>query len=113
MGPIAIPIRKDRVASWKAFAQELAGPRNEEFREFNERYGLTAHRAALETMPDGAAFALVEHEGPGAQSFLQQLSRSNHPFDSWFRDQISDAHGIDFKNPPQLSQPELLIDGHA
>jgi hypothetical protein len=113
MGPIVNPLAEDKVESWKAFARELVERRADEVQDMNERYGLTSHRAWLETSGDGNHYVVVEIEGKGAEKFLQRLAKSDHPFDVWFRAQISDAHGIDFENPPRVKPPELFLDAHS
>jgi hypothetical protein len=112
MKPIAIPLRPEKVESWKAFSRQLASARRAEFEDFNRRYGLTEHRAWLEKLPDGRHLVLVTHGGPGAKDFLEKLAQSDQPFDVWFREQISDAHGIDFARPLPIAMPELMIEAH-
>lgn len=113
MGPFAHRIDRGKVEEWKAFTRELSGPRRDEFRDMNRRHGITSHRAWLETEASGDCFAVVELEGDGAETFLQGLASSSEPFDSWFRDRISELHGIDFSNLPAGTSLELMLDESA
>jgi hypothetical protein len=113
MGPIVVPLREDKVASWKAFIRDLNERRADDLMDMNKRYQLSLHRAWLETGADGKTYAVVEQRGPGAETFIPRLAQSKNPFDVWFRAQISEAHGIDFDNPPRLQPPELVLDAHS
>jgi hypothetical protein len=110
MAGLAVPLLPDKVDTWKAWAQELNGSRQADFDDFNRRMGLTDHRAWLTQLPTGPA-VVVLHDGEGADQFLEKLSKSDHPFDKWFRDSISECHGMDFSTAPP--GPELMIDWRA
>ena len=109
MGAIAVPIVPGKVGAWKKFAKELNEGRSQEFKEFNERLGLTAHRAWLQENPDGTHLVIVFHEGPGGDEFIPKLAASDHPFDAWFKQQIGEAHGLDFSKPPPGPPAQLMI----
>ena len=111
MGAIAAPIMQGKVETWKKWATELKGTRKQEFQDFNKRMGLTSHRAWLQANPDGSHLVIILHEGPGAGEFMAKLATSDHAFDQWFRENVSDAHGIDFSQPPPGSPAELLVEG--
>ena len=107
-----VPLIPNKVSAWKAWAHECIGSHRTEFKAFNRRMDLTAHRAWLSNGPQGP-MAVVFHEGPGAKTFLQKLARSEHPFDTWFRDHISEYHGVDFSQPFDTPAPELVLDWHT
>jgi hypothetical protein len=109
---MAIPLLTDKVEPWREWIHECMGPRKEEFEEFNERMGLTTHRAWLERSPHGP-LAVVVVDGPGAPDFLRKLAKSEKPFDTWFRKHISEYHKIDFSKPNAVQPPELLLDWYA
>ena len=100
MGAIAVPIVPGKKKSWEAWIAELNGPRKAEFKEMNQRYGLTGHRAWLQQTPDGQHTVIAVHDGPGGDEFLGKLATSEHEFDAWFRGKIEEAHGMDFSAPP-------------
>lgn len=109
MPGIAIPLRPEKVEEWRAWTRELNTTRRAEFDDFNRRMRLTAHRAWLLRAADGPMVVVV-HDGPGADEFLVALSASDHPFDRWFRERISEYHGLDFSRPPEGAAPETAID---
>ncbi len=112
MNAIAVPVLEAKVDAWKAWVQECMGPQREEFDDFNVRMGLTLHRAWLMQSRQGPQMIVV-FDGPGADSFLQKMSTSQEPFDRWFRERISEYHGIDFSRPDILSPAELFLDWQA
>jgi len=107
MGAMAVPLPDGQVEAWKEFALQLSGPRAGEFADFNARMGLDTHQAYLQHTPAGHLVVVV-HEGPGADDFLKRVAESVHPFDSWFRKQISTLHDQDFSQPAPPA-PELMI----
>ena len=109
---LTVPLIPSKVPAWKAWVRQCIGPRKAEFEAFNERMNLTAHRAWLSNGP-GGPMAVVSHEGPGARTFLAKLAESEHPFDVWFRDHISEYHGVDFSQPVETPAPRLMLDWHA
>ncbi len=109
MGVVAAPILPGKADAWRAWVDELNGPRKAELEELNARYGLTRHRAWLQQNPDGSQLVVAVQDGPGADGFMAALAASDQPFDAWFKERISDIHGIDFSGPmPPL--PELRLD---
>jgi hypothetical protein len=106
---MAVPLITNKVEAWKAWIRECMGPRREEFDEFNERMGLTIHRVWLEQSPQGPLVVVVL-DGPGAKDFMQKIAKSKESFDRWFREHISEYHGIDFSKPNAVQPPELLMD---
>ena len=111
MAAMAIPLPDEHVEAWKEFAKQLGGPRATEFADFNARMGLKRHQAYLQQTPQGHLVVVV-HEGPGGDDFLKRVAESDHPFDSWFRQQISELHGVDYSQPAPPA-PQLWIDGTA
>jgi hypothetical protein len=88
------------------------GPRREEFDRFNERMGLTLHRAWLMQTFQGP-LAVVVFDGPGAENYLQKMATAQEPFDRWFRGRVSECHGIDLATPNMLTPAELFLDWQA
>ncbi len=112
MNAIAVPVLESKVEAWKAWVVECTGPRREEFDRFNERMGLTLHRAWLMQSRQGPV-AIVVFDGPGAERFLQKMTKSEEPFDRWFREHVAEFHGIDLSMPDMLSPAELFLDWQA
>jgi hypothetical protein len=82
--------------------------RRSEFEDFNNRMGLTMHNAWLAESPQGPV-AIVVHDGPGSASFMEKMASSDHPFDTWFRDSVSELHGIDFAQGMPGPMPEAVL----
>ncbi len=112
MNAIAVPVLETKVDQWKAWVQECMGPRREEFDDFNERMGLTLHRAWLMQSRQGPQ-VIVLFDGPGANNFLQKMATSQTPFDRWFRERVSAIHDIDLSTPDILGPAELFLDWQA
>ena len=100
MEAMAIPIKPDKVETWKSWCGELTGPRKAEFDDMNQRLGLTTHGAWHQANPDGSNLAVVVIDGPGAETFLGKMATSENAFDQWFRTSIEDIHPMDFSAPP-------------
>lgn len=95
MPGMAMPLAADKVEAWEAWTAELNGPRKAEFDDMNSRVGLVEHRAYLQPLPDGGFLVLVVAEGPGADTFLDTVSESDHEFDQWFIGSVADLHAVD------------------
>jgi hypothetical protein len=112
MNAIAVAIVESKVEAWKAWLSECMGPRRDEFEDFNERMGLTVHRAWLMQSRQGP-LAIVVFDGPRAEDFLPRLAISQEPFDRWFRERICEFHSLDFTRPGVLPPAELFLDWQA
>jgi hypothetical protein len=108
MSLILAPIADGKMGTWKQWAAELEQSKSQEFKNFNSRYGLTRHSAWLAETPAGPVAAVL-HEGPGSDDFMSKLATSDHDFDIWFRESITEIHNIDFTVPLPGSPPQLLI----
>lgn len=112
---MTVPLLNNEVETWKNWIAECNGPRSNEFHEFNNRMELTEHRAWLDMGPQGPQ-VIVIHEGPGAESMMAKLATSTHPFDTWFRENITRCHGLDFSKPMTGEMPKRMLSwtiGHA
>ncbi len=109
MGVVLAPIVAGKLEAWKHWAKELKGPRIEDLRDFNRRYGLTRHAAWLAETPAGPV-VIALHEGPGANEFMQKIGSSQLDFDVWFKEKVKEVHGLDVTQPPPGPSPELYLD---
>jgi len=112
MSAIVVPLLTDKVDAWIAWINECTGTRRTEFEEFNRRMGLTEHRVWLDEGPGGAR-TIVVHEGPGAETLMSTLATSDHPFDTWFRNNITEFHGMDFSQPMPGTTPRNMLNWTA
>jgi hypothetical protein len=108
MGLVVAPIVDGKLDAWKSFIKECkSGSKSEEFRDLNQRYKLTRHDIWHAETPAGP-MAVVLHEGPGADTFMQDIGQSDNSFDKWMRDQIGEFHNINFNEPPPGPPPQLM-----
>jgi hypothetical protein len=96
---MAVPLAADKLRAWESWVEELKGPRKAEFDDMNARLGLTEHQAYLQPTPDGNFLVVVVQEGPGSDSFTENVASSDHEFDRWFMQTVADVHGIDPVGP--------------
>ena len=108
MGLVVAPIAEGKLEAFKKWANELKGSRKAEFNELNKRYGLTRHDAWLVETPNGA-MAVVLHEGPGADSFMQKVGHSDNSFDLEMKKHLEDIHGMRMDQPPPGPMPVKLL----
>jgi len=108
MGLIVAPILEGKLEAWKSWTSEFNGPRRNEFDAFNKRYGLTRHDVWLAETPNGP-MAVVLHEGPGGESFMQKLGQSEDSFDKTFARNVQEFHGMDLNAPPPGPQPVKML----
>ena len=108
--PLVIaPIMEGKVEAWKGWAASLQnGELAEDFKDLNQRYGLTRHDAWLVTTPNGMMVAVLQ-EGPGAETFIPKLASSSHPVDEEFKKRVEEYNAFDVATPPPGPLPELLL----
>ena len=112
MYAMVAPLARNKVELWKAWTRECTGSRKEEFDAFNERMELTLHRTWLTKGQEGPLVICV-FDGPGARNFLRKLANAKEPFDKWFRERITEYHGVDFSKPEAVPPSEMYLDWHA
>jgi hypothetical protein len=109
MGLVIAPIVDGKLEAWKKFINDMkSGSKKEDFNELNQRYGLSRHDVWYAETPEGP-MAVVLHEGPGADEFMQVLAQSDNSFDAWMREQITEFHNMNFNEPPPGPPPQKLI----
>ena len=108
MGLVIVPIKEEKVQAWKSWSKKLTGERKNEFEDMNKRYGLTRHNAWLAETPAGS-MAVVLHEGPGADTFMPNVAKSDHEFDVWMKESIEGFHDMDLSAPPPGPMPVKMI----
>lgn len=108
MGIVLAPIMEGKLEAWKSWNAELTSSKKGEFDEFNQRYGLTRHDVWLAETP-GGPMAVVLHEGPGGETFMQKLAQSDHSFDVFVRSNIEEFHNMDLSGPPPGPLPVKMI----
>ena len=95
------PIVPGKLEAWKAFDAEVKGPRKAEHDRSRKRMGVTREVASLMQTPQGD-FVCLFHEAEDLVQAFRMIATSDDPFDVWFRDGISELHGL---TPEMLQGP--------
>lgn len=103
MGLVVAPIVKGQEEEWKKWVKTS----KTDLEDLNKRYGLTRHDVWSVETPDGL-MAVVLHEGPGADSFMQKVAASDNKTDLQFKESLSKFHGMDLNGPPPGPMPVKL-----
>jgi hypothetical protein len=108
MGLVVTPILEDKLEAWKNWAAALTTSKKKEFDDLNKRYGLTRHEAWLVESPNGP-LAVILHEGPGADTFMEKILHSQNIVDQAFAKSVAEFHGMDPHSPPPGPMPVKVI----
>jgi hypothetical protein len=101
----ALPVLPNKTARAHEFASELNGIHAAEFEESLRRFGVGLTLFVQHTGHVDLAITVVEGDEPA--SALGKLATSQHPFDQWHLQQITDQTGIDFSAPPPPPNEQL------
>jgi len=104
---LTFPILSGKVEAWRRFCQELAGSRRKPYEASRQRLGITRERLALVDTAFGAT-AVTTLEAPNVAQALGQIIASQLPFDSWYREQLLELHGVDLAGYEQFAQQSPL-----
>ena len=108
---ISIPIPANKIDQWKRFTKELMTTRKAEFAASRKR--LNVHeRTFLQHTPHGDMI-VVTLEGPNPHKAFAEFGAGNDAFTTWFKQQVSEIHGMDLGAPPPGPLPELIVDSQA
>lgn len=108
MGLVVAPVVKGMEKEWKNWSVKMKGEMKKDWDDLNKRHKLTRHDVWAVETPNGL-LAVVLHEGPGAESFMQNVAVSDHPTDIFMRESIEKFHGMDMSAAPQGPMPVKLI----
>lgn len=104
MGLVVVPIKEDKLDDWKSWNGELSGEKKGDFDDLNNRYGLTRHDVWYAEV-SGGPVAVVLHEGPGSDTFMQKIAQSENSFVIWMKENIEDFHDMKLGAPPPGPMP--------
>lgn len=103
---LTLPIVAGKVEAWRRFCQEMSGSRLQMYEASRRRLGITRERLALvETAFGSATVTIVEAQDVGQA--LGQILTSALPFDSWYREQVQELHGINLAEYEHFAQEAL------
>ncbi len=104
----AFPILPGKTPEWRAFMDELDGPRREEFVESRRRAGVR-ERTFLQSTPHGDV-VIVTLEGDDPTEAFRQMIAATDEFATWFMERAKAVHGVDMSMLPPGSPSELVAD---
>lgn len=108
----AAPILPGKEDACRRLAQEMAGPRRNEYEASRRRLGLTTDRLYLQHTPQGTLL-IVYGEGDHPEQTSERLATSQDPFDVWFRQQAQDILGQDLTQPLPGPPSEQILEWQA
>lgn len=103
----AVPILPGKTEADRSAMRSVQGERKHDYESSRERHGINREAVWIQQTPAGD-MAVVYLEADDLQAALAGLGSSQEPFDRWFREIISEIHGIDLAQgfPP----PEQIVD---
>ena len=104
-----IPIQPGLKDKWRAWLDELLVSRENEYRNYLERYGLSVEKFFVLRTPSGPA-GILYAEGEDPAGAVAKFARSHHPFDAWMREEMLYLNGIDFIRRQTAPAPDLMLD---
>ena len=109
---VAFPILPGKTPEWRAWMDEINGPRKQEFAASRERVGVH-ERTFLQSTPMGdLVIVTLEGDDPAA-SFGRMVSATDE-FTKWFIERAKAVHGIDLSLPMTGGAPShLVVDSEA
>jgi hypothetical protein len=108
MMAVAFPILPGKTAEWRAFMDELNGPRRDEFVASRRRAGVH-ERTFLQPTPMGD-LVIVTLEGDDPGRSFGQMVHATDAFTTWFVERATAIHGVDLTAPMTGSPSELVVD---
>jgi hypothetical protein len=108
MMAVAFPILPGKTAEWRAWMDEINGPRHDEFVESRRRAGVR-ERTYLQPTPMGDLVIVTLEGDDPARSFGQMVSATDE-FTTWFLERVKAVHGVDLAVPMPGSPSELVVD---
>ena len=105
---LVVPVLPGKSEATREFYREVEGSRRDEFRESEERLGITREIAWL-AHTDAGDTVVVYIESEDYEKALGQFSQSQDDFDLWLKEHFLDFSGLDFNNLPEMELPEVLL----
>lgn len=106
------PVLSGMEEKWMLLLSELSGPRDEEYRGYLWRYGITLEKIFLQTTHLGE-MAILYMEGDDPPGAISRFARSHHPFDVWYREEMLYLNGVDFIRRQTAPHPYLILDWNS
>ena len=107
-----LPVHPEQMEKWRAWLDELLVSRENEYRNYLERFDLSIEKIYLLHRPEGP-MAILYAEGEDPAGAVATFARSHHPFDAWMREEMLYLNGIDFIRRQTAPPPDLMLDWKA
>jgi hypothetical protein len=101
---IAIPILPGKTPEWRAWMNELEGPRAEEFAASRRAVGVHERTFLQQTPMGDLVIVTIEGDDPGRA--FGQLMTATDPFGTWFNERATAVHG---PVPTMTGAPSELV----
>lgn len=100
-----VPVLPGKEQADREWMDAMEGARREGYQSAWREAGVTRHAVWQQHTADGTV-DIVYLEADDIPAALQDISRSDAPFQRWFRERVLDVHGIDLtsQSPPQSEQ---------
>jgi hypothetical protein len=108
---IASSILPGKSEAWRRFTQEMLASRREEYEASRQQLGITKELMWLIQTSRGDT-VIVYLETEEHEHVMAKLIASTLPFDSWFKRQILEIHGLNLTQSHESSK-ELVFAWHA
>jgi hypothetical protein len=105
---VAFPILPGKTAEWRAWMDEVNGPRRAEFDASREAAGVH-ERTFLQQSPMGD-LVLVTLEGDDPGRAFGKMMSAYDAFTRWFTERAQAIHGVDLTVRPTGEPSELVVD---
>jgi hypothetical protein len=105
---MAVPILPGKTEEWMKFRDELNTTYASQFAESRRNLGVH-ERTFLQSTPMGE-LVIVTLEGEDPQGAFLRFGQMDDSFSQWFKERVSDLHGIDVTVPPEQGMVKLVLD---
>ncbi len=108
---VAFPIAPGKSDEWRAWMDEITGPRRAEFVASRRNAGVR-ERTFLQQTPMGD-LVIVTLEGDDPLRSFGQMMSADDAFTSWFLERVQSVHGVDLTEPMTEAPSVLAIDSEG
>jgi hypothetical protein len=108
MMAVAFPILPGKTAEWRAWMEEVNGPRRAEFDASRSAAGVHERTFLQQTPMGDLVLVTLEGDDPG-RAFGKMMSVDDE-FTKWFTERAQAIHGIDLTLRPTGAPSELVVD---
>jgi hypothetical protein len=105
---INAPILPGKLDTWNRFIATMLKDRRQAYEAAILEGGVKRLRVWHQHGPDGVDVAVVLYEGPAPEKFLQRIATSNDDFSIWFREGLTQCHGMDLSLPPPPAPVQVI-----